>query len=184
MNKMEVTPGEVIDGYLIGEQLHVGGMAIIFRATHPDIPGPVLFKVPKILDGDDPTVIVGFEMEMMILPRLSGVHVPKVYSVGDYASRPYIAMEFVQGDTLYPTFERSPLPPMEVVAIGLKVATALIDLHKQKVIHHDIKPSNIMIRESGEACFIDFGLSRNREMPDLLEAEFRHWQTGCLQRLL
>ena len=53
MNKMEVTPGEVIDGYLIGEQLHVGGMAIIFRATHPDIPGPVLFKVPKILDGDD-----------------------------------------------------------------------------------------------------------------------------------
>ncbi len=173
MNRMEVTPGETIDGYLVGEQLHVGGMAIIFRASHPDIPGPVLFKVPKIQDGEDPTVIVGFEMEMMILPRLSGVHVPKVYSVGDYASRPYIAMEFVQGDTLYPTFERSPLPPMEVAAIGVKVATALIELHKQKVIHHDIKPSNIMIRDTGEACFIDFGLSRHREMPDLLEAEFR-----------
>ena len=172
MNNMDVQPGEVIDGYVIGEKLHVGGMAIIFLATHPDVEGPVLFKVPKILDGEDATVIVGFEMEMMILPRLSGVHVPKVYGVGDFARRPYIAMEFVKGETLYPTFERSPLPPMEVAAIGQKVATALIDLHKQKVIHHDIKPSNIMIRESGEACFIDFGLSRHRDMPDLLEAEF------------
>ncbi len=173
MTNMDVHTGEVIDGYRIGAELHVGGMAIIYNATHPDIDAPVLFKVPKILDGDDPTVIVGFEMEMMILPRLAGVHVPKVYSVGDYARRPYIAMEFVHGETLYPMFERSPLPPMDVARIGAKVATALIDLHRQKVIHHDIKPSNIMIRESGEACFIDFGLSRHAEMPDLLEAEFR-----------
>lgn len=169
----DVQSGEVIDGYVIGEKLHVGGMAIIYRASHPDIEGPVLFKVPKILEGDDPTVIVGFEMEMMILPRLTGVHVPKVYSVGDYARRPYIAMEFVDGDTLYPTFERSPRPLEEVAEIGAKVATALVDLHLQKVIHHDIKPSNIMIRSTGEACFIDFGLSRHSEMPDLLEAEFR-----------
>ncbi len=173
MNKMEVNVGETIDGYLIEERIHVGGMAIIFRASHPDVEGPVLFKVPKILDGDDPTVIVGFEMEMMILPRLSGVHVPEVYAIGDYSSRPYIAMEFVKGETLYPTFERSPIPPMDVSDIGAKVATALIDLHRQKVIHFDLKPSNIMIRESGEVCFIDFGLSRHLEMPDLLEAEFQ-----------
>jgi len=172
MNKTDVAVGETIDGFLIEEKLHVGGMAIVYRASHPDYDGPVLFKTPKILEGDDPTVIVGFEMEMMILPRLAGVHVPKLYSVGDYARRPYIAMEFVKGDTLYPTFERSPLPPAEVAQIGAKVATALVDLHRQKVIHHDIKPSNVMIRETGEACLIDFGLSRHLEMPDLLEAEF------------
>ena len=172
MNKTDVNVGETIDGYYIEERIHVGGMALIFRASHPDVDGPVLFKVPKILDGDDPTVIVGFEMEMMILPRLSGVHVPKVYGVGDYASRPYIAMEFVKGETLYPTFERSPIPVMDVAQIGAKVATALVDLHRQKVIHFDLKPSNIMIRETGEACFVDFGLSRHLEMPDLLEAEF------------
>lgn len=172
MNTMDVRAGETIDGFYIEERIHVGGMAIIYRATHPDIEGPVLFKAPKILDGDDPTVIVGFEMEMMILPRLSGVHVPKLFSVGDYARRPYIAMEYVKGDTLYPTFERSPIPPMDVADIGAKVATALVDLHRQKVIHFDLKPSNIMIRDTGEACFIDFGLSRHLEMPDLLEAEF------------
>lgn len=173
MTKTDVHVGETIDGFHIEEQIHVGGMAIIFRASHPDIEGPVLFKAPKIQDGDDPTVIVGFEMEMMILPRLTGVHVPTIYSVGDYASRPYIAMEYVKGDTLYPIFERSPIPPMEVAEIGAKVATALVDLHRQKVIHFDLKPSNIMIRDTGEVCFIDFGLSRHLGMPDLLEAEFR-----------
>ena len=172
MTLMDVKPGETIDGFTIEEQVHVGGMAIIFGARHPDIEERVLFKVPKILDGDDATAIVGFEMEMMILPRLSGVHVPKVYSVGDYARRPYIAMEFIDGETLYPKLAQSPLPPGDVVAIAAKVATALVDLHRQKVIHHDIKPSNIVMRKSGEAAFIDFGLSRHLEMPDLLEAEF------------
>jgi len=172
MTKMDVKPGEIIDGYLVEEQVHVGGMAIIFSARHPDIEDKVLFKVPKILDGDDATAIVGFEMEMMILPRLSGIHVPKVYSVGDYARRPYIAMEFIDGETLYPKLAESPLPPDEVVSIATKVATALVDLHRQKVIHHDIKPSNIVMRKTGEAALIDFGLSRHLEMPDLLEAEF------------
>ena len=61
----------------------------------------------------------------------------------------------------------------EVAAIGAKIATALVDLHRQNVIHLDIKPSNIMMRESGEAAFIDFGLSRHLLLPDLLEAEFQ-----------
>ncbi|HEV2573444.1 MAG TPA: bifunctional serine/threonine-protein kinase/universal stress protein [Beijerinckiaceae bacterium] len=173
MSQINVRIGEVIDGFTIEEKIHVGGMAIIYRASHPDIEGRVIFKVPKIVDADDATVIVGFEMEMMILPRLSGIHVPKVYAVGDYARRPYIAMEYIDGETLYPLFEKSPIPPEQVAAIGEKVATALVDLHRQKVIHHDIKPSNIMIRKTGEAVFIDFGLSRHLEMPDLLEAEFR-----------
>ncbi len=172
MSKYDIKQGDVIDGFVIGEQLHTGGMAILWNATHPDIEGPVVFKVPKILEGEDPTVIVGFEMEMMILPRLSGPHVPKVYGIGDFATMPYVAMEFIRGETLFPTLERAPIAIDEVVSIGRKVSTALVDLHRQKVIHHDLKPSNIMVRPSGEAVFIDFGLSRHLEMPDLLEAEF------------
>ena len=172
MSKYDIKTGDVIDGYVIGEQLHTGGMAILWNATHPDVEGPLVFKVPKILEGDDPTVIVGFEMEMMILPRLSGPHVPKVYGIGDFATVPYVAMEFIRGETLFPALERSPLPIEEVISIARRVTTALIDLHRQKVIHHDIKPSNIMIRPSGEAVFIDFGLSRHQELPDILEAEF------------
>ncbi|MGE3247890.1 MAG: protein kinase [Beijerinckiaceae bacterium] len=168
----EVKVGDIIDGFVIEQEVHVGGMAITYAASHPKIDTPLIFKVPKIREGEDATIIVGFEMEMMILPRLTGPHVPRVYGVGDFAKTPYLAMERIPGDTIYTKIEQAPLPPDEVLAIGRRVAAGLADIHRQKVIHHDIKPSNIMTRPSGEAVFIDFGLSRHAELPDLLEAEF------------
>jgi len=65
-----------------------------------------------------------------------------------------------------------PLPAGEVVSLGAKLADALYELHRQHVIHLDVKPGNIIIRDSGEAALIDFGLSRHEELPDLLEEEF------------
>jgi nucleotide-binding universal stress UspA family protein len=134
---------------------------------------PIVMKVPMIMDGDDATIIVGFEMEMMILPRLSGVHVPKCYGIGDYASQPYVAMEYIEGRSLLDRLDEAPILPADVAEMGAKIAAALVDLHRQNVVHLDIKPSNIMMRASGEAAFIDFGLSRHLQLPDLLEAEFQ-----------
>lgn len=167
-----VKVGDVIDGFVIEQELHVGGMAIAYTASHPNIDKPLIFKIPKIREGEDATIIVGFEMEMMILPRLAGPHVPRVYGVGDFARTPYIAMERIPGETLFARIEHAPLPPEEVLEIARSVVTALADLHRQNVIHHDIKPSNIMTRPTGESVFIDFGLSRHNALPDLLEAEF------------
>jgi nucleotide-binding universal stress UspA family protein len=167
-----VKVGDVIDGFVIEQELHVGGMAIAYTASHPNIDKPLIFKIPKIREGEDATIIVGFEMEMMILPRLARPHVPRVYGVGDFARTPYIAMERIPGETLFARIEHAPLPPEEVLEIARSVITALADLHRQNVIHHDIKPSNIMTRPTGESVFIDFGLSRHNALPDLLEAEF------------
>jgi nucleotide-binding universal stress UspA family protein len=167
-----VKVGDVIDGFVIEQELHVGGMAIAYTTSHPNIDKPLIFKIPKIREGEDATIIVGFEMEMMILPRLAGPHVPRVYGVGDFARTPYIAMERIPGETLFARIEHAPLPPEEVLEIARSVVTALADLHRQNVIHHDIKPSNIMTRPTGESVFIDFGLSRHNALPDLLEAEF------------
>lgn len=172
MPASDIKEGDVVDGFRIEKELHVGGMAVTYVASHPNVEGTLIFKVPKIREGEDATIIVGFEMEMMILPRLTGPHVPRVYKVGDFAKVPYVAMEHIPGDTLYARIEEAPLSPDEVMAIGRRVSAALVDLHRQKVIHHDIKPSNIMTRPTGEAVFIDFGLSRHNELPDLLEAEF------------
>ena len=147
-------------------------MATLWRASRADIPHPIVMKVPMIMDGDDATVIVGFEMEMMILPRLTGPHVPRCHGVGDYAKQPYLVMDQIDGDSLFPLLEKSPLPIDEVVSIGSKIATALVDLHRQNVIHLDLKPSNIMLDKRGNAVFIDFGLSRHLNLPDLLEEEF------------
>ncbi|NDA46422.1 MAG: serine/threonine protein kinase, partial [Alphaproteobacteria bacterium] len=172
MTKQALETGSTIDGFLIGEKLHVGGMASLWSVTRPDIESPIVMKVPTIMDGEDAEVIVGFEMEMMILPRLSGPHVPRVYAVGDYASQPYIVMEYIDGQSLFHLLEQSPLPPDQVITLATKIAHALRDLHRQNVIHFDLKPSNIMQRANGDITFIDFGLSRHLQLPDLLEEEF------------
>lgn len=172
---MAVRPhkGLEIDGFVLGEKLHEGGFATIWDVTHPDHNQPMLMKVPTILDGLDGPTIVGFEIEQMIMPRLSGNHVPKVIAIGDFAVMPYIVTERVEGDTLTPVFNRAPLPFDELIALSQKMATALHALHKQHVVHLDVKPSNILQRPSGELVFIDFGLSRHDQLPDLLAEEFK-----------
>src|SRR4051794_39319884 len=168
-----VASGAVIDGFTVGECVHHGGMATLWSVTRPDLTVPLLMKIPRISEGDDPAAIVGFEMEQMILPRLSGPHVPACFGTGDFARQPYVVIERIPGKTLYSRLADLPLSFEEAVAITAKAAAALADLHRQHVIHHDIKPSSVMFRPSGEAVLIDYGLSHHNQLPDLLQEEFR-----------
>jgi nucleotide-binding universal stress UspA family protein len=173
MARHPVQPGAVIDGFTIGECVHSGGMATLWSVTRPDIAAPLLMKVPRVSEGEDPAAIVSFEMEQMILPRLSGPHVPACYAAGDFVRQAYVVIEVIPGTTLYSRLGELPLPCADASAIAGKIATALADLHRQNVIHHDIKPSSIMFRSTGEAVLIDFGLSHHDQLPDLLQEEFR-----------
>ncbi len=173
--------GQVIDGFRLEERLHRGGMATMWRVSRADtsdshLPeaaySPLIMKVPRIKGGEDPATIVGFEVERMIMPMLRGAHVPHFVAKGDFTRQPYIVMEHVEGETLLPRLEAAPLPLDEVISIGERVATALHELHRQHVVHLDIKPSNILLRPDGQAVLIDFGLSRHDHLPDLLDEEF------------
>ncbi len=171
--------GQVIDGFRLEERTHQGGMANLWRVTRVEGGDgtPLMMKVPRIKGGDDPATIVGFEVEQMIMPTLSGPHVPKFIAKGDFTRQPYIVMEHVPGPSLRARFDAAPLPLDEVVQVGIKVATALHDLHRQHVVHLDVKPSNIMFRRNAdgsqaEAVLVDFGLSRHDLLPDLLDEEF------------
>jgi nucleotide-binding universal stress UspA family protein len=148
-------------------------MATLWSVTRPDIAMPLLMKIPRASEGEDPAAIVSFEMEQMILPRLSGPHVPACFGTGDFAHQPYVVIERIPGKTLYSRLGDLPLSYEETRVIVGKIAVALADLHRQNVIHHDIKPSSIMFRPSGEAVLIDFGLSHHNQLPDLLQEEFR-----------
>lgn len=171
---MRVRPkqGLVIDGFTLGEQLHKGGFATVWDVTHPDHGLPMVMKVPTILDGDDAPTIVGFEVEQMILPRLSGVHVPKVVGIGDFAVMPYVVTERIPGDNLLATFTRAPLPMSDLLEMMARMAAAVHDLHRQHVLHLDLKPANFLQRSSGEMVLVDYGLSRHDHLPDLLAEEF------------
>src|ERR1035437_6540915 len=151
-------PGVVVDDYRLEELAHSGGMATLWRVSRPGVPMPLPMKGQGIGESADPRAIVSFGMEQMILPRLTGVHVPKFVAAGDFAVQPYIVMEAIPGQTLLPRLPELPLPDTEVAKIGVKIAMALDDLHRQHVVHLHIKPSNIMFPPTGEGVLLDYGL--------------------------
>lgn len=162
-----------IAGFTVAEVLHEGGMAVLYRVTHPDHDLPMLMKAPRLRAGEDPAAIVSFEMEQMIMPRLAGPHVPRLVALGGFEAEPFIVMERITGPALSQRLRETPLPAEEVAAIGAAVAEALDDLHHQHVVHLDVKPANILFRESGEAVMVDFGLAHHDLLPDLIAEEFR-----------
>ena len=164
--------GLEIDGFTLGEKLHQGGFATIWDVTHALYRTPLVMKVPTILDGYDGPTIVGFEVEQMIIPRLSGPHVPRVMGEGDFSVLPYIVTERIPGPSMLTLFKTAPRPLSEVIETAARMATAVHELHKQLVIHLDLKPDNFLQRPTGEMVLIDFGLSRHDQLPDLLAEEF------------
>jgi nucleotide-binding universal stress UspA family protein len=172
MAKTSLKSGDVIDGFIIGDLMHSGGMARLWSVSKAGIDMPLLMKVPHLGEGDDPAAIVSFEMEQMILPKLSGPHVPRFVANGDFATQPYIVMERIEGPSLRPWLEALPRTEAEVTALGAKVADALDAIHRQSVVHLDLHPSNIIFRPTGEAALIDYGLACHIHLPDLMAEEF------------
>ena len=165
--------GAVLDGFELEEKIHQGSMAEIWRVRRADSPTAMVMKIPSFRDGDDPAALVGFEVEQMILPQLSGVHVPRFLAAGDWSVQPYIVMEQIRGQSLRARLDEAPLDPQEVASIGARVAAALHDLHTPARDPSRRQAQNVMFRDSGEAVLIDFGLSRHDRLPDLLAEQFR-----------
>jgi eukaryotic-like serine/threonine-protein kinase len=167
---------ESIEGYRLGELLHSGALSTIYRITasgesRPAF--PAIIKLPRISAGDGGQGILGFETEARVLPALSGPHVPRFVAAGDIARKPYLVLEWVEGESLERIMERGPLQPQRAAELGAAVADALHSVHAQGAIHFDLKPQNVIIRPSGEAVLIDFGMAQHARYPDLLAEERR-----------
>jgi len=125
---MAAHEGQVIDGFRLDRALEPGGMANFWRVSRvgaeqvgtdrADTEFPMVMKVPLLRRGEDPITIVGFEVEQMILARLSGPHVPRFVAAGDF-EQPYIVMEFVAGRPVKTLLEKTPLPPADRSSVWL-----------------------------------------------------------------
>lgn len=175
MNR-RLQPGTLIDGFCVGESMHDGGTGYIYSVTPQGgkVPGfAMVLKTPGIGPGEPTIGIESFEIEQMILPTLTGPHVPRFVAAGDLTQTPYIAMERIEGEGLGDVIRRAPLPSPEVARIGAALADAVHSIHTQQVNHLDLKPENVMLRASGEAVLLDFGFARHAHFPDLLAQEKR-----------
>jgi len=171
------TPGEEIGGFLVGEKLHAGALGAIYRASagagRPSLAFPVILKTPRAGRGDGGEGLLGFRTEVSVLPALSGPHVPRFVAAGDLASAPFLAMEWIEGESLEQRLARGALKPEEAAHIGAAVADALHSLHRQETIHFDLKPANVILRAAGDVVLIDFGMAHHARLPDLLAEEKR-----------
>ncbi|MGB3069534.1 MAG: bifunctional serine/threonine-protein kinase/universal stress protein [Ottowia sp.] len=176
--------GADIDGFRIGELLHKGGMALIYKVAYADgrhAPFDMVMKVPRMTAADGAENIIGFEVEHQIMQALSGPHVPRLVAAGDIAVMPYLVMEYVPGRMLshwLPQAGQALSSPPTIAALGAAVATAAHALHQQNAVHLDLKPANVIIQEeiappAFSAVLLDFGLSYHAHYPDLLAEEMR-----------
>ena len=182
-------PGVEVDGFLVGEMMHKGGMALIYETRYADgrdAPFPMVMKVPRMTAGDGAETIVSFEVEHQMMQALDGPHVPYLVAAGDLSVLPYLVMEYVPGRTLDhwldQTLQGTPVPALELARLGAAVANAAHDMHQQNAVHLDLKPANVIIRDAAEgaaddaplhAVLLDFGLSFHAHYPDLLAEELR-----------
>ena len=168
-----LSPGTDIGGFCIGECIHSGAMGHILSVTRMDRFAKMVMKVPRVGAAESAEGLLGFETEAMILPALSGPHVPRFVAAGDIADTPYLVMEMIAGESLDQALARGVLPAADVARIGAAIADAVHSVHVQDAIHLDLKPENVILKPNGTAALIDFGLAHHARYPDLLAEEKR-----------
>ena len=167
-------PGSEIDGFRLGEMIHAGSMASIYRLTGPDGALPLIIKIPRLGPGERAVNVVAFEVCRMVLGALAqSPHYPTLVAFGDVETIPYLVIEYVDGVRLNDWVPRAAIAPDELARLGSALALALHEIHRQDVVHLDLKPTNVLYRPSGDAVLIDFGLAHHSHYPDLLAEEFR-----------
>jgi len=161
---MEISPGDYLGKYEIVARLGQGGQADVFKARLPGQPF-VAIKVLRSSMATEEGFVRRFEREAAIISSLSHPNIVRVFDFVATSQRPYMVMEFVDGDTLDYRLNRlrqngQILPIQEVLRVTGCLANAIDYAHSQGMLHRDLKPSNIMFRSDDQPVLMDFGIAR------------------------
>lgn len=152
---------EQIAHYNVLRRLGEGGMGEVFLAEDTNLQRRVAIKILPADYATDNDRRSRFLQEARSASALNHPHVCVIYEVGETDDlRPYIAMEYIEGQALDALVKKDPLPNDVAVGIVLQVADALEEAHKHGIVHRDIKSSNIMLNERRHAKVLDFGLAK------------------------
>lgn len=147
-------PKNRIGKYVLLERLGSGGMGVVHRGWDLELNRPVALKFLLHNQGED---VERFLREAQIVARLSHPNIIPIYEVGTHEAGCFIAMEFVRGETL----DRLTLSIRRAAEVIRDAALALDYAHREGIVHRDVKPGNIMVRDDGRTYLMDFGLARS-----------------------
>jgi len=158
---MPLSQGARVRRYEVVSLLGAGGMGEVYLARDTELDRLVALKVlPGKDDGDAEQRIRRFLLEARTAISLSHPNLAHVYDVGDESGVRFIAMEYVEGETLRARITRGRMTIEEVLDVATQIASALASAHAAGIVHRDIKPENIMLRPDGYVKVLDFGLAK------------------------
>jgi eukaryotic-like serine/threonine-protein kinase len=157
---------EILGHYRIVSLLGSGGMGEVYLADDATLGRRVAIKILPDSVARDPEARRRMLREARAVAALDHPNVCTIFEVGEHEGRPYIVMQYIEGETLFDRLRQLRLTLAECLEIGIQVAAALDEAHSHGVIHRDIKPMNIMLTPRGQVKVLDFGLARFAELKD------------------